>query len=77
VRLRRIPIPILVARLGVRVWTGWLRFRDPARYAGLGGAAVGFIIGENPYSAARARAELGWVPPFDARAAIRRAVAAF
>jgi nucleoside-diphosphate-sugar epimerase len=77
VRLRRIPIPILVARLGVRVWTGWLRFRDPARYAGLGGAAVGFIIGENPYSAARARAELGWVPPFDAQAAIRRAVAAF
>ncbi|HEV8266201.1 MAG TPA: NAD-dependent epimerase/dehydratase family protein [Gemmatimonadales bacterium] len=74
VRLRRIPVPIFVARLGVKLWTRWLRLLDPHRYAGLGGAAVGFLIGENPYSAARARQELGWQPPFDARAAIRRSV---
>jgi nucleoside-diphosphate-sugar epimerase len=77
VRLRRIPVPIAVARVGVQLWTAWLRLRDPARYAGLGGAAVGFIVGENPYTAARAREELAWTPPFDARTAIRRAVAAF
>ena len=76
VRLRRIPIPVDAARLGVKLWTRWLRWRWPERYAGLGGAAVGFLIGENPYVAARAQQELGWTPPFDARAAIRRAVGA-
>jgi nucleoside-diphosphate-sugar epimerase len=76
VRLRRVPVPLIVAQLGAKLWTRWLRLRHPARYAGLGGAAVGFLVGENPYSSARAQRELGWTPPFDARAAIRRAVAA-
>lgn len=76
VRLRRIPIPVVAARLGVKLWTRWLRWRWPERYAGLGGAAVGFLIGENAYVAERARRELGWTPPFDARAAIRRTVGA-
>jgi 2-alkyl-3-oxoalkanoate reductase len=75
VRLRRIPIPVGAARLGVKLWTRWRRWRRPARYAGLGGAAVGFLIGENPYFAARAQQELRWTPPFDARAAIRLTVA--
>jgi nucleoside-diphosphate-sugar epimerase len=48
--------------------------RHPRRYAGLGGAAVGFMIGENPFVAARAQQELGWTPPFDARTAIQRTV---
>jgi nucleoside-diphosphate-sugar epimerase len=74
-RVRRIPVPVFVAQLGAGLWAHWLRFRDPAGYAGLGGAAVGFIIGENPYTAARAQQELGWTPPFDARSAIRRTVA--
>jgi nucleoside-diphosphate-sugar epimerase len=77
VRLRRVRVPVFVARLGVKLWTRWLRLRDPARYAGLGGAAVGFIIGENPYTATRAQQELGWTPPFDTRTAIRRTVAGF
>ena len=77
VRLWRIPVPIFVARVGARLWARWLRFRDPAGYAGLGGAAVGFIVGENPYTAARAQQELGWTPPFDTRTAIGRAVASF
>jgi 2-alkyl-3-oxoalkanoate reductase len=77
VRVWRIPVPIPAARLGARLWGRWLRFRDPAGYAGLGGAAVGFITGENPYTAARAQQELGWTPPFDTRTAIRRAVAWF
>ena len=75
VRLRRIPVPTWLARLGVRLWTRWLRLRDPQGYAGLGGAAVGFIVGENPYTPARAQQELGWTPPFDTRTAIRRVVA--
>jgi len=73
----RIPVPIPVARLAARLWAHWLRLRDPASYAGLGGAAVGFITGENPYTAARAQQELGWTAPFDTRTGIRRAVAGF
>ncbi len=74
VRLRRIPVPVLIARLGIKLWTRWLRLRYPTRYGGLGGAAVGFLTGENPYSAARAQQELGWTPPFDGRTAIARTV---
>ncbi len=75
IHLRRIPVPVLLARLGVRAWTRWLRWRDPTRYAGLGGAAVGFVVGENPYLVARAQQELKWTPPFNARDAVRRTVA--
>lgn len=71
-RPRRIPIP--VARFGVAVWTAALRLLGPTRYAGLGAAAVSFVVGENPYSIARIRAELGWTPPYDARTGIQRSV---
>jgi nucleoside-diphosphate-sugar epimerase len=74
VRLRRVPVPLALVRLGVRAWTRWRRLMNPRRYAGLGGAAVGFMIGENPFVAARAQQELGWAPPFDTRTAIRRTV---
>jgi len=77
VRVRRIPVPVVVARVGASLWAGWLRLRDPVGYAGLGAAAVGFIVGSNPYTAARAQQELGWTPPFDTRTAIGRAVAWF
>jgi nucleoside-diphosphate-sugar epimerase len=74
IRLRRIRAPVALARIGVRLWTRWLRLRHPRRYAGLGGAAIGFMLGENPFVSTRARQELGWTPPFDARSAIRRTV---
>ncbi len=77
VRVWRVPVPISVAWVGAGLWARWLRFRDPAGYGGLGADAVGFITGENPYTAARAQRELGWTPPFDTRTAIRRAVAVF
>jgi nucleoside-diphosphate-sugar epimerase len=77
VRLFRVPTPAFLAQLGARLWARWRRFRDPVRYSGLGGAAVSFIVGENPYTAARVQKELGWTPPWDARTAIRRSVAAF
>jgi nucleoside-diphosphate-sugar epimerase len=77
VRVWRVPIPVFVARWGANLWARWLRLRDPAGYAGLGSAAVGFVIGENPFTDARARHELGWVPPLDTRTAIRRTVGGF
>lgn len=73
----RVPVPVFVARLGARLRARWLRWRDPVKYAGLSGAAVGFIMGENPYTDARVQQELGWTAPFDTRTAIRRSVAAF
>lgn len=77
VRLFRFPAPAVLASLGAKLWARWVRLRDPGRYAGLGGAAVSFITGENPYTDARIQKELGWTPLFDTRTAIRRAVAAF
>jgi nucleoside-diphosphate-sugar epimerase len=77
VRLHRVRVPIAAVKLGAKVWSRYLRWRDPTRYAGLGGAAVGFITGENPYTVARAQHELRWQPAFDARAAIQRTVRAF
>jgi nucleoside-diphosphate-sugar epimerase len=75
VRVRRVPISPALARAGVGVWTAWLRLRDPSRYAGLGRAAVSFLMTDNPYVCDRARAELGWRPPFGTREAIARTVA--
>lgn len=77
VRLRRVPVPIPLARLAVRAWSAWWRLRDPARYAGLAGSGLGFLTGENPYVMERARAELSWAPAIDARTAIRGTAAWF
>ncbi|MGH7606647.1 MAG: hypothetical protein ACREME_04845, partial [Gemmatimonadales bacterium] len=75
VRLRRVPVPAFIARWGTRAWTRWRRLRDPTRYTGVAGAAVSFLLGENPYDAGRIRAELGWTPPLGTREGIRRTVA--
>lgn len=77
VRLFRFPAPVFLARLGSRLWAQLQRLRHPGRYSGIGGAAVSFITGENPYTDARVQQELGWTPPFDTRTAIRRAVGGF
>lgn len=77
VRLRFVPVPILVARLGVLVWSTLLRALRPGQYAGLAGAAVSFVVGDNPYDADRIRRELRWAPPYDQRAAIQRSVRGF
>jgi 2-alkyl-3-oxoalkanoate reductase len=68
----RIPVPLI--RLGVRAWSLLMRLVLPGRYSALGNAAMSFILGENPYSIERIRAELGWTPPFDTRTAILRTV---
>lgn len=71
----RIPLPVIGIRIGVRVWSILMRALMPGRYSALGNAAMSFILGENPYSIDRIRAELGWQPPFDTRSAIARATA--
>jgi len=71
---RFIRVPVGLVRFGIAVWSILLKAVFPGRYAGLGGAAVSFILGENPYAIDRIRAELGWSPPFDTRTAILRSV---
>lgn len=77
VQPRFIPVPLAIIRAGVVWWSALRHLVRPGRYAGLGGAAIAFLLGENPYSTARIGAELGWTPPFDTRTAIARAVQSF
>lgn len=70
----RIPVPVPVIRIGVRVWSVLMRLALPGLYTALGNSAMSFILGENPYSVERIRQELGWMPPFDTRSAITRSV---
>ena len=72
--LRFIPVPLGLVRFGIGVWSTLLKALFPGRYAGLGSAAVSFILGENPYSTERIRRELGWTAPLDTRSAIARSV---
>ncbi len=74
VRVWRLRLPYRVARFAVDVWARWQLLRQPADYPGVGGAAVRFLAGENPFVAERARRELGWTPPVPAREAVRRTV---
>jgi nucleoside-diphosphate-sugar epimerase len=75
VRPLRVRVPVPLVRMGVAAWSVLMRLVIPGRYSALGNAAMSFILGENPYSIERLRRELGWTPPFDQRAAIRRALA--
>jgi 2-alkyl-3-oxoalkanoate reductase len=74
VRVRRVVLPYRVARFLVDGWTRWRMLRRPGAYPGVGGAAVRFLAGENPFVAERARRELDWEPPVAAREAVRRTV---
>jgi nucleoside-diphosphate-sugar epimerase len=74
VRVWRVPLPYRLARFLVESWTRWQRLRRPGAYPGVGGAAVRFLAGENPFVADRARRELGWEPPVAARDAVQRTV---
>ncbi|HEX9611858.1 MAG TPA: NAD-dependent epimerase/dehydratase family protein [Gemmatimonadales bacterium] len=74
VRLRHAPVPEALARMGVGLWTGAQRLLDRDGYAGVGRSAVSFLTRDNPYVASSAARELGWRPPFDTHAAIRRSV---
>ena len=73
-RPRFVPVPIPAVRAGIAIWTVLLRLLRPSRYAGVGGSAISFLLGENPFLIDGIRNELGWAPPFDTRTAIARAV---
>jgi 2-alkyl-3-oxoalkanoate reductase len=73
-RPRFVPVPVGLVRAGIAAWSTVLKVLFPGRYAGLGSAALSFILGENPYSTERIGRELGWAPPFDTRSAVARAV---
>ena len=69
VRLARGP-----AALAVAAATAVRRALHPGCYGGVAAGAVHFLSGDNPYRSDRARAELGWRPVVDPRAAIQRTV---
>ena len=73
-RPRFVPVPVGLVHTGIAAWSTLLKVLFPGRYAGLGSAALSFILGENPYSTERIGRELGWAPPFATRSAIPRAV---
>ncbi|HEX9394017.1 MAG TPA: NAD-dependent epimerase/dehydratase family protein [Gemmatimonadales bacterium] len=75
VRVRRVRLPYGVARFAVDVGARWQMIVRPGRYPGIGGSAVRFFAGENPYVAERARRELGWRAVVRPREAVRRTVA--
>jgi nucleoside-diphosphate-sugar epimerase len=67
-------VPVWLVRACITGWSTLLKLLFPGRYAGLGSAALSFVLGENPFSTERIRTELGWTPPFDTRTAIARSV---
>ena len=72
IRAWSVRVPVAAAKLAASLGAGWQRLQRPGRYAGLGRAAIAFATGDNPYVCDRARAELGWRPPFATREAIAR-----
>ena len=75
VRVRRVKLPYSVARFVVDWWVRAQFLLRPGTYPGVSGQAVRFLAGDNPYSSARARRELGWEPPVHPIEAVRRTVA--
>jgi len=73
-RVRRVRVARAPAALALGAVTAAMRALRPARYGGVAAGAVHFLSGDNPYRSDRARAELGWRPVIDPRAAIERTV---
>lgn len=75
VRVRRVRVSYAVARFAADAWARWRMLIKPGRYPGIGGSAVRFLAGQNPFAADRARRELGWRPVVTPQEAVRRTVA--
>jgi nucleoside-diphosphate-sugar epimerase len=73
-RLRRVYLARGPAAAALGVVTTVRRALRPGRYGGVAAGAVHFLSGDNPYRSDRARAELGWRPVIEPRAAIKRTV---
>jgi nucleoside-diphosphate-sugar epimerase len=63
VRMRKVPVPRLLARAGLGVFQLVAPLLFGSRYNAVGSAALDFISRDNPFSSERARRELGWNPP--------------
>jgi nucleoside-diphosphate-sugar epimerase len=77
VRARCVRVAPALARAGTALWTAWRGLLWPARYPGVGRAAVSFLTTDNLYVAERARAELAWRPPYGTAEGVARTVAWF
>ena len=63
VRMRRVPVPYIVARAGLGLFQLLAPLLFGSRFNAVGAASLDFISRDNPFSSARARRELGWDPP--------------
>lgn len=62
VRMRRIPVPYLIARAGVAAFQLVAPLFFGSRFNAVGSTALDYVSRDNPFSSARARRELGWDP---------------
>lgn len=63
VRLRRVPVPYVVARAGVGLATLVAPLVGASQLRSSLAASLDFISRDNPFTSERARRELGWDPP--------------
>jgi nucleoside-diphosphate-sugar epimerase len=63
VKLRRVPVPYVVARAGLGAFALLAPLLFGSRFNAVGSASLDFISRDNPFSSDRARRELGWDPP--------------
>lgn len=63
VKMRRVPVPYVVARAGLGAFALIAPLLFGNRFKAVGSASLDFISRDNPFSSERARRELGWDPP--------------
>lgn len=63
VKMRRVPVPYVVARAGLGAFALLAPLLFGSRFSAVGSASLDFISRDNPFSSDRARRELGWDPP--------------
>ncbi len=63
VRMRRVPVPYVMARAGLGVFRLVAPLLFGHRFDAVGAASLDFVSRDNPFASERARRELGWDPP--------------
>ena len=63
VRLRMIPVPLVVARAALGLFSVLAPIVVGARFNAVTAASLRFLSRDNPFTSERARRELGWDPP--------------
>ena len=62
-RIRRVPVPYVMARAGLGVFRLVAPLLFGHRFDAVGAASLDFVSRDNPFGSERARRELGWDPP--------------